>query len=191
MNKQERLKELLAEGNALEARRTAVWAEYKALKDSIIEAEFPEVLTPEYILTTDHSMFDCTKNYKKTQAFMEQFPSLAITGYHPDVNRNALQIRMNKRQPVEKQIEDIKQFVPHVCEIKVKRVDTKDGYFDMEGKLIAILEPDCAASGIYNLFVSDGKYMITNTYYGRTKIKWTFDTLEQALTNIHKHLGNE
>ena len=99
-----------------------------------------------------------------------------------------MRIRALKSKKVEHLIGELKTFLPHLCEITVKRLSVKSGlnYLDdFKAKCIGVSEPSCSKHGIYNLMVTQDKIYLTITSYGRSSILQEFATIEEACQNIH------
>lgn len=192
VKKKEELKNLEAEINTLEEHRTALFAKHKSLRESIVNAEAPKELTPEYILTSNYSVFESQKAYKNLQKYMDQFSAVRVEGYHPESGRKALKISMRTTIPLEKQIEEIKMFLPYVNECVTKFMrDGRDTIQEFKAQYVKISEPTCSEHGSYSLQIQAGVPMLCKCSYGMTGILKKFDSVDQALTYIHKEMAND
>lgn len=143
----------------------------------------PEDITPERVMNLNWEeatgkLYDLISNWFYTYKY------LGNSGYVPETKQPSIQVRFHQDQPVEPQIAEVMQFVPHL-----KSFEHEDGNRRVEGpiKFLDIMEYTLSAGASFFIYIQDHRTILCMMRYHRFEILKEFDNVEDCLRYVHQH----
>jgi hypothetical protein len=178
------------------ARKSEVWQELEKLTDlhtkleerrAKIDSEtlFPtdEDITPEKVMSLNWEEVTGAL-YKKVSNWFYTFKYVGNSGYVPETKQPSIQLRFYADQPVEPQIAEVMQFVPHLKKFTPEH--DKDELDNI--RFLDIMEHTLSAGGSFSIYIlDDDTAILTVMRYHRFSVLKKFENIEECCRYVHQH----
>lgn len=188
-----KIKELSKKINLLQKDLTPLQKEKSDLIKELKEIEFKELLplTPSKVVNSNYFVFEQAESFKELRKFMSQYKFLSCDGFWSSTQKKALKIALRQTSPVDMQLKEIMDFLPHMpfdtFASSSQVYMTKDKMDCSEVKVFSIFESSLSERGVYNLVVDkDNQAGLIKTSYGSSTLLKVLP-FEEMISYLWKH----